>query len=307
MRVIRDDIYLFSVARSCPGKIVACRAADGDGAVGKNISDVLSLDRGDVEYARSQRDLEEYRSVCLSCYPDGRHKVVAFFDFMSYSSSLCLAVVFDAEPDAAARALASLGGRNAELSPSLTRLLRDGESLSVVAHEAYTYISYVYGCVAPLGSLRASAIPENPEALRRYVDHIADLIGIEIDYFTERSFDGAEDERSVFSGGFLLATLLAASILARRYSIDRRLEIAAVQGKNMLLMELSFAYDGDVNDESFRFLSEVASSYGIHLDVRKRDGKYGITLMPTYADVGLAGVKERDCLPLYSLLREWEE
>ena len=62
MRIIRDNIYLFSVARSCPGKIVACRTNDGDGAVGKNINDVIAFDKVDLDYAFSREGNEEYRS-----------------------------------------------------------------------------------------------------------------------------------------------------------------------------------------------------------------------------------------------------
>ena len=124
LRIFQDDVYIFSLARSCPGKIIACRAADGDASVGKNINEILSLDRSDVEYIKKKNDCEEYRSVCLSCYPNGKHKTVAFFDFLSYSSSLCIAVVFDFEPTLAATAMSRLGYRNAELAPSLSREFR---------------------------------------------------------------------------------------------------------------------------------------------------------------------------------------
>ena len=51
MRLIRDDAYIFSVARSRPGEIVACRTRHGEGAIGKNINDVLFLDKDDTKYA----------------------------------------------------------------------------------------------------------------------------------------------------------------------------------------------------------------------------------------------------------------
>ena len=146
--------------------------------------------------------------------------------------------MFDFDPAPAAIAMSRLGYRNARLAPSLECLCGKDNILALDVHKAFTYISYVYGCIAPLSSLRAGRVPENPEMLRSYVDCIADLVGIDIEYFTERKFDFAEEEKVIFAAGFLLATIIVFAMLARRYASDRRLEASALQGKNMLFCRL---------------------------------------------------------------------
>ena len=307
MRIIRDNLYLFSVARSNSGEIVACRAEDHDGAVGKHIYDILEIDKADLNYAVNQRNDESYRSICLSCRHEGKKKAVAFFNFLAFSSSLCLAVVFDLEISSAARALESLGYSAADLSPTLKKMAQeptaslDGDML------AYTYVSQVFGTIVPLGALRASPFPDNPEALRRYIDCVADLVWIDVSYATERSLEGLGEDGVIFSGGFFAAALITVAMLARRYSKDRRLDAFAIQGRGVLSLTLQFETDDENCFEGLKFLSEIASSYGIYFERTLEGGRASLVMMPVYADVGLAEVKERDDYPLYSTFCEPEE
>lgn len=300
MRIIRDNIYLFSVARSCPGKIVACRTNDGDGAVGKNINDVIALDKADLDYVFSREGNEEYRSVCLSCQYRGERKAVAFFDFMCRSSSLCLAVVFDFEISSAAKAMSALGYGNADLAPSLTRLCDD--SFSIADHEAFMYIAYVYGCIAPLGELRACRSFNSAELLRRYVNLAADFIGVEVEYSTknDQNITYFNDERSVFAGGICASAILISSILARKFSDLGMLYVEVVMGRDGASVCFGIDTKNALAFDSAKFLGDVADSYGALLDrITTRQG-VSLLLVPFYVDVGLAEVKERDMYPSIS-------
>ena len=48
-------------------------------------------------------------------------------------------------------------------------------------------------------------------------------------------------------------------------------------------------------------LSEIADFYGMYFDLAFDCGRLRVTISPVYADVGLAGVKERDGYLPYSL------
>ena len=304
MRIFRDDVYLFSVARSCPGTIVACRAANGEGVIGKNINEILSLDAGDVAYAISRSGNEEYRSVCLSSHQGKKQKVVAFFDFACRSASVCLAVVFDFKPQSAAKALSVLGEGNADLCPSLLRLCKG--SFSKEDHEAFTYISYVYGCIAPLGELRARYEMSSPEILHRAVEYVADLIGVDFNYSVGHDcrFLCYESDGAVFAGGFSSAVMLVAAMLARRHSPNGVLDVDVVTGLRGASVRFSF----DTNDhdtlDSANMLGAVAESYGIYFAKSVRYNRAEIILTPFYSDIGLAGVKERDPYPPISFFYE---
>lgn len=304
MRILRDDIYLFSVARSCPGTVVACRAANGEGVIGKNITDILALDADDVSYAMSRSGNEEYRSVCLSCYQGKKQKAVAFFDFACRSASICLAVVFDFKPQSAAKALSALGAGNADLSPSLLRLCND--RFSKEDHEAFTYISYVYGCIAPLGELRAHYEMSSPEILHRAVEYVADLIGVDFNYSVGHDcrFLCYESDGAVFAGGFSSAVMLIAAMLARRYSTNGVLDVDVVTGLRGASVRFSFDTKDDDALESADMLDAVAESYGIYFAKSVRNNKAEMILTPFYSDIGLAGVKERDPYPPISFFYE---
>ncbi len=300
MRIIRENIYLFSVARSCPGRIVACRTDEGDGAVGKNINDVLLLDKADVDYAFSRGGDEECRSVCLSCEIHGKSRAVAFFDFMCRSSSLCLAVVFDLDRTSAAKAMAALGYGNADLAPSLLKLC--DESFSIADHDAFIYISYVYGCIAPLGELRACRFMNSAELLRRYVNLAADFIGVEAEYMVrnDKNISFFNDERSVFAGGICASVILISAILARKFSDLGRLYVEVVMGRDGASVLFGFDTDSSSALDRMDFLGDVAASYGVLLVRAVTRQGASILLVPFYVDVGLAEVKERDAYPSIS-------
>lgn len=297
MRILRDDIYLFSMARSCPGDIVACRAANRDGAIGRNINDVLSLDADDVAYAMSRSDSEEYRSVCLSCYPNGKQKVVAFFDFACRSASLCLAVVFDLKPKSVARALSLLGENNACLCPSLSTLCDD--RFFKEDQEAYIYVSYVYGCVAPIGELRACHSMSSAEFLRPYVELAADFVGIDFEYASQsdNSLSCFSSESVVFAGGFCSAAILTAAFLARRFSADCKLFVGVMMVRDRATVTFAFDTSDKNAVDGVNMLEAVADTYGIYLQKDISSGRFELTTMPFYSDVGFVGVKERDPYP----------
>ena len=303
MRLIHDDVYIFSVSRSRPGEVVACRTRHGDSAIGKNINDVLVLDKNDVKYARQRSENEEYRSICLSCYPEKKRKIVAFFDFMCRASSLCLAVVFEDDPTSVAKALSSLGEGIADISPSLVKLIEDdGGRFSKADNEAFNNIAYLYGCIVPLGELRAYHRIESGERFRRYIELASEFIGVEVEMFSRNDLNRCcfNGESAIFAGGFCTAAILFAAILARRFSSEAKLDVEIVKGCDCAEIYFSFDVDECNNFGCLDFLYEVAESYGIMFRRVTKNGRVLIGLVPFYCDVGLVGVKEHDPYPLLS-------
>lgn len=303
VRLIHDDVYIFSVSRSRPGEVVACRTRHGDGAIGKNINDVLVLDKNDVKYARQRSENEEYRSICLSCHPEKKRKIVAFFDFMCRASSLCLAVVFEDDPTSVAKALSSLGQGIADISPSLVKLIEDdGGKFSKADNEAFINIAYLYGCIAPLSELRAYRHIESGEILRHYIELASEFIGVEVECFSRNDLNRCcfNGENAIFAGGFCTSAILFAAILARRFSREAKLEVEIVKGCDCAEIYFSFDIDGRNNFDSLDFLCDVAESYGIMFRRTMKNSKVLIGLVPFYCDVGLVGVKARDPYPLLS-------
>ena len=308
MKIIRDNVYLFSLARMSVGEVVACRARDGYDAIGKNIGDLLHIDKKEIEYAISRSDIESYRSLCLVCHPNRESRVVALFDFLSRSSSLMLAVVFDINAVSVSRALGSLGEGFADLSPTLVQMGEGCPSSPEADRDAFVYVSHVYGCIAPLSFLRAGTFPDNPESLRKYVDGISDLVGVDVCFVaqTDPELFPSNEKGMIFSGGYLVACFLTVAMLSRRYSIDRRLEITVLQGRGELLVKMRFETDDVKIVDGLGFLSAVSDSLGTFFEHSIVDDRgVEITVMPTYADVGLVGVKERDELPKLSDFYEY--
>ena len=301
MRIIHDSIYLFSVARSCVGRVVACRTADGDGAIGKNINEVLSLDKNDISYMDSRSYGENYLSVCLSCNLNGKKRAAALFDFMCRSSSLCLAVVFDFDISSSAKALSALGQGVAHLAPSLSGLCND--NFSVADHQAFTYISYVYGCIVSLRELGTMRSCRSSEMLRYYAEAAADFVGsVDIRYVARNDisrfyFNG---DIGVFSGGICASAILTAVILARRFSISGTLEIEVIMGRDGASVMLGFDTDDEGALENAEFIHRVAETYGIFFDKALEKEYASILLVPFYVDVGFVGVKAQDDLPSIS-------
>ena len=304
MRLISDDVYVFSVSRSRPGEIVACRTRSRDDVIGKNINDVLAFDKDDVKYAYGRSEIEYKRSVCLSCYPENTRRVVAIFDFMCRSSSLCLAVVFEDEAVSVARALSSIGGELALLAPLIVKLA-ENEVGGVLISDSETYqnIAYLYGCIAPLGELRAYHHVESAEIFRHYIDLAAELIGVEVEYIFGNDIDLCyfKHESTVFAGGFCISVIILAAMLARGSSGQARLSVMVTMGCDCA--EICFGFDVKEGDalECLEFLDEIAESYGMIFRRTVNNGRAEISLVPFYCDVGLVGVKESD---EYSLLSD---
>ena len=300
MRIIRDDVYIFSVARARPGEIIACRSRHGDGAVGKNINEVLVLDKDDIKYAYFRSENENYRSICLSCYPERKRRVVAFFDFMCRPSSLCIAVVFEDDPLSVAKALSALGDGIADISPSLVKLIKnDGGNFTKADNEAFKNIAYLYGCIVPLGELRAYRYVESAEIFRHYMELATEFIGVEAEYVSRNDLNlcGFVGEKAIFAGGFCTAAMLFVAILARRLSPTARLYVEIVMGCDCAEIYLGFDLEKRDMLTSLDFLDEVAEWYGIMFRRTVKNGRALIGLVPYYCDVGLIGIKASDPLP----------
>ena len=303
MRIIRDDVYVFSVARSMSGKILANRAYREDNVIGKDINDVLAFDKADMKYINAPSEAPKCHSICLSCYPNGERRVVAIFDFMYQSSSIGLAVVFHGKPTPVVKALSVLGDGIVELAPSLVDLLdKSDEKFSLEDHNEFTNIAYLYGCVLPLSELQSYRTADSAEFLRRYADLATEFVGTELQYIadSDRTISLFNGEKAVFSGGFCAALLLASAMIARRSSYLARLDVEVLFGLNGVSVRCGFDADCKTELDVIEFLDQVAKSYGIYFDKIIKDGRVWIEVIPLYSDIGLAEVKARDPYPSIS-------
>ena len=87
MRLLRDDAYIFSVAREGYGRIVACRAKDSSEVIGKSIYKHLGMPHSEIEFFQSE--LNAYGKTSIAAM--GQDKAVLFFSLNTLLTTLLFA------------------------------------------------------------------------------------------------------------------------------------------------------------------------------------------------------------------------
>lgn len=295
MRLIRDDIYLFTVARQQAGEIIACRTRkEGRSFAGRNIDEAIVLSANEKKFLKLVSDSRRSTHVALLCKVGGQQRAVILFRFFLDASSFVLAVVLDAPVSSAAKVLASGSFENINASPALLKKA-DLESVASFSDRVeYDYILDIMRQISVLEGMKLQYTLENPEIIALAAESAAYLVGVDINCRISRTADDAysSNEKSVFSGRFCVAVLLVMAMLARRYSRGRSLDVEIAWGYKD--MSIGFMIDTDDDDccQAVGRLSRFAEDYGLSFEFDLCDRTVFAKLRPFYSDVGLAGVKD---------------
>ncbi len=306
MRAIKDNLYIFSTAKSQFGEVIAERSRYGGEAVGKNIFEYLKMVDSEIKFFTSGFDSRTKNIVCAVCEKK-ESRVVLFFGFLSKAASICLAVVLDIPYCSVSRAI---------LNSYLDSLLVSGgvveaaEKLDATAYpndkEVTMYLSGIFGQIMELSRLKLGYFYEPTENIRSASVAIADFVGVDMDFYTYvKANEVYGDCKEVFDGRICAASLLMFSLMARSYSVDRCLRIEVIRGISGCFIELSFEIYSDGWQEPINYLAEVTkSTRNIPIFLEKNEDWVKMSVVPYYEDVGFVGVKRNNT---YFDIVEYEE
>ncbi len=295
MREYRDEVYIFTLAKYSPGRIIACRTPVGERHVGRSIFSCLKMDEGETEFFKEVSSSFGKTPIAALCRGDKRETVIFFRDLI-FGASLCLAVVTRLDAEAVAAVLESGTFGDMLISHGIRSAKHD--DFSYEKHKAvYLYLLNVISCAEHIAALKLDYEPAGIDSLIRCARSAAELADIEVEIETrgcdENEISGLADE--VFDGRICAAVLLTVAMTARYHSKDKKYHLEIASGVRSLSLSLSFRASDDGGREAFDYLKHISEdSYGIPFDYECYRGRVSVTLVPFYADVGFAGVKESD-------------
>ena len=295
MRGYKDEVYLFSLAKHTPGKIIACRTPSGNKQTGRNIFSCLKMGGDELDFFNNACSDFGSTPVATLCKGEKRETVI-FFKDLAFGTSLCLAVVtrFNAEDVAAVLENGELG--DMLISDGIKNAKR--EDLSFDRHrEIYIRLFEIISGVGHIGALKTDYGPARVDAIIKCAFASAALAEVEVDtdVWSCEENEGADHPKDIFDGRICAAAILMSAIVARYHSKDKkyRLEIAA--GIKNLSVKISFRAKDDGWEAAFEHLKRIAEdSCGIPFSYECRKGRVSVDLVPFYADVSFVGVKEGD-------------
>lgn len=292
MRLLKDEAYIFSMARKDPGKIIACRTRSMEDAVGKNLFSYLKMPSREVSFVTEEIGSYGKATIAALC---GRkqEKAVLFCKYFTYDTSLCLAVTLDLPPQSVACLFREGLFDEIHMSEGLLALSAEGKPTDADI-ETYQYLSRIFSPLLTLGELRLQYEPENAHIMQSCAIEAAEFVGVGIDCnVVLPPLDSPyPEDRSVFDGRFCAAMFLSMAMLARAYSKDRVLRLNIVHGFGSVTLDFSFETQDERWREAMEYLQDLAQSgLGMILDMDHNEGMVKASLWPFYSDAGFVGVK----------------
>lgn len=297
MRLLKDDAYVFSVAKESFGRIVVCRAKDSSEAIGKNLYKHLGIPPSEVEFF--QKGLIAYgkSSLAVICQTDGV-RAVLFFKHFAYDASLCLAVALDQPVESISVIMRGNFFKNFLISDGLRFAAPSERCFSV--HEdkqTYQYLAETIGQIEALSCLKLQRNAESVGTLRTALLSAAEFVEVRIECDVGVA-EGEElyfERSDIFDGRFCTACFLTLAMLARAHSSDRCLHGEIVGGFEYLRLNFHFEAFDDGWRSGLELLSRIAhENHGMDFGFECREGLVTVTFSPFYADVSFLGVKQDD-------------
>lgn len=294
-----DKIYVFSAAVVDFGKILVSFGENEKKPVGENIFALLGVSKSsetDIRELISGYGKRPYATACGHTRP---HPLFVFKNF-AFDTSLCVAVM----PAVSARSAADLAVCGAFedmiISKSLSELSTGNVTDAFLKNkEEYMHLSRIFGQIMGLMELKIQYTAQSPAVFRLASESVAELLGLSLNFDSyldsENESLAATDE--IFDGRFCAAVLLAFAMLAARRSKDAAFDVTVVSGMGGVKVEMSYKCHRYVNLELLDHLKMLAEiNHGILFDVKKSDGRVGVSFIPLYQDVGFVGVKNGEVL-----------
>ena len=294
MRLLKDDAYIFSVARDGYGRIVACRAKDSSDVIGKSIYKHLGMSPSEIEFLQSELNAFGKMNIAVM----GQNKAVFFFKYFAYDTSLCLAVSFDLPVESVSVIMRGFFFENFAVSEELRSAAPLERRFSVSEDkETYDYLTEVIGQIDALSCLKLQRNAEHVGTLRASMISAAEFVEVladcEVDTAGEDEFYYKRPE--IFDGRFCAACFLTLAMIARAHSRDRRLSCKIVGGFEYLRLNFQFDAFDDGWKSGLELLSRIAhEKHGMDFAYEVYEGLATVTFSPFYADVGFVGVKQDD-------------
>ena len=294
MRLVRDDAYVFSIAREGYGRIAACRAKNSSDAVGKELYKHLGMSPSEIEFLQGGLAACGKTSIAAIC----SRGAVLFFKHFAYDTSLCLAVVLDAPAESVSVVMRGFLFEDFVISEGLRSAAPHERRFSVSEHgKTYEYLIEIIGQLGPLASLKLQRGMEKVGTLREALLSAAEFVGVG----AECQICAAEGEElyfespEIFDGRFCAACFLTLAMIARAHSSRRRFHAEIIGGFEYLRLNFCF----DAFDDGWRggleLLSRIAlEKQGMDFGFEEHEGRVTVTLSPFYADIGFLGVKQND-------------
>lgn len=294
MRLLKDDAYIFSVAREGYGRIVACRAKDSSDVIGKSIYKHLGMPPSEIEFFQSELNAYGKTSIAVM----GQEKAVLFFKYFAYDTSLCLAVSLDLPIESVSVIMRGHFFEDFVVSESLKVAAPAERRFSVDEDkQIYDYLAGVIGQIEALSCLKLQRNAEHIGTLRASMISVAEFVGVEVECEAAAA-DGDElyfVRPEIFDGRFCAACFLTLAMIARVHSRDRRLSCEIVGGFEYLRLNFQFEAFDDGWRSGVELLLRIAhEKHGMDFGYEFHEGLVTVTFSPFYADVGFVGVKQDD-------------
>lgn len=294
MRLLRDDAYIFSVAREGYGRIVACRAKDSSDVIGKSIFKHLGMSHSEVEFFQSE--LNAYGKTSIAAM--GQDKAVLFFKYFAYDTSLCLAVSLDLPIESVSVIMRGFFFEGFTVSDGLRSVASSERRFSASEDkQTHEYLIEIIGQIGALASLKLQRNAENVGTLRVALLSAAEFVGVGADCDVSVA-EGEElyfESPEIFDGRFCAACFLTLAMIARAHSRDRYLCGEIVGGFEYLRLNLQFNAFDDEWRGGLDLISRIAlEKHGMDFRFEYHEGLVTVIFSPFYADVGFVGVKQDD-------------
>ena len=294
MRLLKDDAYIFSIAREGYGRIVACRAKDSLEAIGKNIYKHLGMPPSEIEFF--QRELNAYGKTSIATI--GEDKAVLFFKYFAYDTSLCLTVALDLPIDSVSVIMRGHFFEDIVISEGLKAAAPVERRFSVGEDKrTYEYLVGIIGQIEALSCLKLQRSAESVGTLHAALLSATEFVGVKAECVVGIA-DGDElylNRSEIFDGRFCAACFLTLAMIARADSRDRRLSCDIVGGFEYLRLTFRFEAFDDGWENGIELLARIAhEKHGMEFAYECHEGLVAVTFSPFYADVGFVGVKQDD-------------
>lgn len=294
MRLLRDDAYIFSVAREGYGRIVACRAKDSHDVIGKSIYKHLGMPQSEIEFFQSELNAYGKTSIAVM----GKEKAVLFFKYFAYDTSLCLAVSLDLPIESVSVIMRGHFFEDFAVSEGLKATASDERCFSASEDmQTHDYLAEVIGQIEALSCLKLQRKAEQVGTLRDSMILAAEFVGVRVECEAVAA-DGDElysECPEIFDGRFCAACFLTLAMIARAHSRDRRLSCEIVGGFDYLRLNFQFEAFVDGWESGIELLLRSAhEKHGMDFGYSCHEGLVTVTFSPFYADVGFVGVKQDD-------------
>lgn len=294
LRLLRDDAYIFSVARDDYGRIVACRASNSLDVIGKSIYKHLGIVALEREFVLNGLSACGKTSVAAL----GKDKAVLFFRYFAHDTSLCLSVALDLPIEAVSVIMRGHFFEGFTVSEGLRTAAPAERRFSASEDKwVYEYLAATVGQIEALSGLKLQRTAEKIGMLRELIISASDFIGVGIE--CDIGF-GNEDELymerpEIFDGYFCSACFFTLAMIARAYSRDRKLCCEISGGFEYLRLTFSFSPFDDGWRSGVELLARIAhEKQGMEFSYEFNEGLVEVDFSPFYADIGFVGVKQDD-------------